>query len=68
MSRSIADVGAKLKAREALLEKYFKLLENAGADAVMTVEQEVIRLVSEIERLKGQHRIQSLRRRFQPFE
>ena len=57
LSQSLADVGAKLKAREELLGKYFKLLENAGATAVITVEQEVIRLVSEIEELKGRQRM-----------
>jgi hypothetical protein len=56
LSQVIADLEARLKTREELLEKYFEILEGAGSDNVIAVENEVIRLVTEIENLKGQLR------------
>jgi len=56
LSQSIADLEARLKTREELLQKYFEILESAGSDNVIAVENEVIRLVTEIENLKGQLR------------
>lgn len=57
-STTIADIQARLKTREELLQKYFSILEQSGSDSVIKVEQEVIRLITEIESLKGQLRKQ----------
>ena len=57
-SQEIADLEARLKTREELLQKYFQILENAGSANVVTVENEVIRLITEIESLKGRLRKQ----------
>lgn len=54
LSQGIADLSARLKTREELLQKYFSILEEAESDHVIAVENEVIRLISEIESLKGQ--------------
>lgn len=56
LSQNIANAAARLKAREELLEKYFQILQSARSGAIVTVEQEVIRLVSEIENFKGKLR------------
>ena len=56
LSQDLANTRAKLKAREELLEKYFAILDEAKSSAVITVEREVIRLVTEIENLKGVER------------
>lgn len=58
LSQEIADLSARLKTREELLQKYFKILEEAQSDHVIAVENEVIRLIGEIEHLKGQLRRQ----------
>lgn len=58
LSQEIADLRARLKTREELLQKYFGILEEAQSDHVIAVENEVIRLISEIENLKGQLRKQ----------
>jgi len=44
---------ARLAARKKVLEQYFKLLDTANSKAVITVEREITRLVSEIERYEG---------------
>ena len=54
LSQEIADLSARLKSREDLLQKYFSILEEAESEHVIAVENEVIRLISEIESLKGQ--------------
>jgi hypothetical protein len=56
LSQELANTEARLSAREELLDKYFEILEDAKSSAVVTVEQEVIRLISEIEGLKGSQR------------
>ena len=56
LSQQLANTQARLKAREELLEKYFQILQEAKSEAVITVEREVIRLVTEIEDLKGSER------------
>ena len=58
LSQQLADLSARLKTREELLQKYFKILEEAESEHVIAVENEVIRLIGEIEGLKGQLRRQ----------
>lgn len=58
LSQELADLSARLKTREDLLQKYFKILEEAESEHVIAVENEVIRLIGEIEQLKGQLRRQ----------
>ena len=53
LSEQLADNTARLTAREDVLARYFAVLETAGPDSVVTVEREIVRLVSEIERYKG---------------
>ncbi len=43
----------RLAARKRVLDQYFGLLSGADADAVLTVEREITRLVAEVERLEG---------------
>ena len=56
LDQDLAHLEAKLKTREDLLAKYFGILEKSGVEHVIAVESEVIRLVTEIEHLKGQIR------------
>ena len=55
-SQELSQARAKLATREEMLEQYMAVLEAASAKAVVTVEREVTRLVSEIENLKGRIR------------
>ncbi len=55
-SRDLSQARARLATREEMLEQYMVVLEEASAKAVVTVEREVTRLVSEIEQLKGRIR------------
>lgn len=43
----------RLESREAALSQYLSVLEGANAKAVVTVEREITRLISDIEQLKG---------------
>lgn len=56
LHQDISDLEARLKTREELLQKYFDILAEAGSENVIAVENEVIRLVTEIETIKGQLR------------
>ncbi len=47
----------RLNARKKVLDQYFKLLGTADAKAVLTVEREITRLVSEVERYEGAIRL-----------
>jgi hypothetical protein len=53
----IADLAARKEARESILDRYFQLLTTAGPDAVVSVEQEIIRIVRDIESLSGRLRV-----------
>jgi hypothetical protein len=55
-SQELSQARARLATREEMLEQYMAVLEAASAKAVVTVEREVTRLVSEIEQLKGRIR------------
>jgi hypothetical protein len=53
----IADVESRLKARREVLARYLSVLEDASPKAVVQVEREITRVVSEIEGLEGQLRV-----------
>lgn len=55
-SQELSQARARLATREEMLEQYMAVLEAASVKAVVTVEREVTRLVSEIEQLKGRIR------------
>lgn len=52
-----ADLESRLKARKKVLEQYMAVLGSASAHSVVAVEQEIIRVVSEIEGIEGQLRV-----------
>lgn len=63
LGQQLAETRSKLAAREEVMRKYLDVMNEAGTQGVLRVEQEVTRLVAEIERLKGalrlmEHRIQ----------
>ena len=47
------NLATRLKSREEGLARYLAVLEGANAKAVVTVEREITRLISDIEQLKG---------------
>jgi hypothetical protein len=49
----LEDQKTLLKARQKVLDQYFKLLDTANAKAVITVEREITRLIAEVERYQG---------------
>ncbi|MCB9741878.1 MAG: DUF4349 domain-containing protein [Alphaproteobacteria bacterium] len=53
----LVELTARLKARQDMLDRYFAILPDAGAKAVVTVEREIVALVAEIEGLQGQLRV-----------
>lgn len=53
----IADIESRLKARREVLSRYLSVLEEASPKAVVQVEREITRVVSEIEGLEGQLRV-----------
>ena len=55
-SQELSQARARLATRQEMLEQYMEVLEGASSKAVVTVEREVTRLVSEIEQLKGRIR------------
>ena len=52
----LTDLGARLDAREEVLEKYLAVLEEAGPDSVVAVERQITRVVAEIEQTQGRLR------------
>ncbi|MCB9763362.1 MAG: DUF4349 domain-containing protein [Alphaproteobacteria bacterium] len=57
LTADLVTLRARLESREAMLEQYFALLPEASPQSVVTVEREVVRVVSDIEALKGQLRV-----------
>lgn len=57
LAAELGELRAKLATREKMLEQYFALLPQARADSVLTVEYEIVQLVSQIEVLKGRIRL-----------
>jgi len=53
LTSQIAEARARLQAREEMLTHYFSILENASSGSIVTVERQIVQLVSEIESLKG---------------
>jgi hypothetical protein len=51
---AIADAEARLAARREVLERYMVVLSQAGPSTVVQVEQEITRLVGEIEAVQGE--------------
>ncbi len=51
---AIADAEARLAARKEVMERYLVVLAGAGPSTVVQVEQEITRLVSEIEAVQGE--------------
>jgi len=56
LTEAIADVRAKLGAREDILDEYFEVLSDAGSESIVTVEREIVNLISQVEGLKGRLR------------
>jgi hypothetical protein len=61
LTTEIADAEARVAAREEVLVRYFEVLEEAGTDAIVTVERTIVDLIAELESLKG--RIRAMRYR-----
>ena len=55
-SEELDNLRARIQGRQDLLTRYFEVLDGAESEGVLAVEQEVIRLVEELEGLKGQLR------------
>jgi hypothetical protein len=56
-SFELSDLQSRLAAREAMLQQYMVVLSEASADAVLTVERQIVNLVSEMEGFKGRIRV-----------
>ena len=52
----MADVRARLAVREGMLDRYYEVLAQAEADALIAVERQIVVLVQDMERLTGQLR------------
>lgn len=57
LAAELGELNAKLATREKMLDQYFALLPQAKANSVLTVEYEIVQLVSQIEGLKGRIRL-----------
>ena len=57
LGTELADVRARLAARQAVLDQYFALLPEADPEAVLTVEREILRVVQQVESLEGRLRV-----------
>jgi hypothetical protein len=56
-SVELADLRGRLLARQSLLSEYYKVLEEAGADSVVSVEYQIVAQIQEIEGLQGRIRM-----------
>jgi hypothetical protein len=56
-SVELADLRGRLEARQSLLSEYYKVLEEAGADSVVSVEYQIVAQIQEIEGLQGRIRM-----------
>lgn len=54
---SIDQLATRIRSRRSTLARYFRVLDDAGPDAVVTVERQIMRLVEELERMQGQLRV-----------
>lgn len=58
---SIDQLATRIRSRRSTLARYFQVLDDAGPDAVVTVERQIMRLVEELERMQGQLRVSNHR-------
>lgn len=65
---ALAETRARLSSREEMLRSFFDVLEEAREDGVVKVEREILGLVQEIERLRGQVRLMEHRVRLATVE
>ena len=56
-SPELADLASRLRAREAVLARYMEVLTTARSKAVVSVEREISRVITEIEQIKGRIRV-----------
>lgn len=57
VSQQLVEARSRLAAREEVMKRYLEVLQEAGTSGVLQVEQEVNRMVGEIEQIKGQLRL-----------
>jgi hypothetical protein len=57
VSQQLADLRARLKAREEVLDRYDAVLATASVKAILSVEQQILQAIQHVERLKGQIRV-----------
>jgi hypothetical protein len=57
LSQQLADLRARLKAREEVLARYDAVLEKASAKSIVSVEHQIMQAIQQIELLKGQIRM-----------
>jgi hypothetical protein len=53
----LAELRARLRSRQEVLERYFAVIKTANVGQVVSVEREMTRLVQEIEQVKGELRV-----------
>jgi len=49
----LLDLRSRLKARNQILEQFFDLVPTAGSKSIVSVEREIVRLVADIEKIRG---------------
>jgi len=57
LSQELADLRARLKAREDVLARYNAVLAKASAKSIVSVEQQIMQAIQQIELLKGRIRM-----------
>lgn len=57
LTPQLVDLQARVRAREEVLAQYFAILPTAKKGAVLNVEREIVRVVREVESLRGQLRL-----------
>ncbi|MEZ4235347.1 MAG: DUF4349 domain-containing protein [Myxococcota bacterium] len=55
--QELADLRSRLEARNSVLDEYYKVLRTARADAVVSVQLQIIAAISEIEAIEGRIRL-----------
>ena len=49
----LLDLRSRLKARSQILDQFFELVPTAGSKSIVSVEREIVRLVTDIEQIQG---------------
>jgi hypothetical protein len=57
VSQQLADLRARLKAREEVIARYEAVLATASSKGIVSVEQQILAAIQDVERLKGQIRL-----------